>query len=299
MNYDDYSYSVKNLKLYQYTTPNKKLLINPESPFSTGKLSTNYSNKYTSKKYIFKNIYKTFHKDIDIKNNHYSLITNPNCSSKITNKFIIKSLKKEKKKKIKPLISLIKTPKKKIINKNNFIFIPKKDEIQNLHLNLMKKNKISVKLNQEKELQNIIFNNNKKELEQEKIKNNNISLTKENFPLFVKQYNFLINDRKKEKKLILKEINNIGKKLYFSNVKNLNDLRKENDINNTLYAKRVKEKECLLEINQIANLPAISQDKNLVLNLWQNDMRKFCKLTMNSKNKNNYNFIKNLLCIYS
>ena len=298
MKYDGCSYSIKNLILYPIT-PNKKLLINPDTPFSTGKASTNYTNKYINNKNLFHNIYKTFHRDKNIntinnfKTNYYTLLTTPN---KISNEFIAKSLRKERKNKKISLLSLIKKPMKKFINKENLIFLTKKEGIKNLHCNLMTKNKISVKLSQEKDLKNFFRNNNKKESITENIKNNNICLTQEEYPLLRKEYNLMDKNKSKEKKIILKEIKYIGKKLSFVNIKKVEDIAKENDINNKHLAKRVKEKETLLEINQVSNFPAIMNDKNLVIDLWKKDMIKFCKLT---KNANNKNFVNNLLCVYT
>ena len=119
-------------------------------------------------------------------------------------------------------------------------------------------------------------------------------------PLFDKEYNDeKYKSKSKEKKIILKEINNIGKKLSFSNLKKLDDIIKNKDINNTHSVKRVKEKESLLEINQISNLPALAKDNNMVFDLWKKDMMRYCKLTLDMKNKNNENFVKNLLCVYN
>ena len=282
-------------------TPNKKLLVNLDSPLSTGKFSTNYSSKYLKidNKYIFQSIYKTFHRDINNnkKNKYHSLETNPN---KLRNKFIIKSLQKNPRT-IKGLFSLIKTPKKNknkknFFNKDNFIFIPNKYDVENLHSELTQKNKISIRLKQEKEIQKNLFDDNKILTEQENIKNKNICLTNESMPLFNKEYN---NNKTNIKKLILNEINYVGKKLSFANVKKLDDVIKSKDMNNKLFAKRVKEKDSLIEINQASNLPALSKDKNVMFNLWKKDMIKYCKLTLNMKNKNNEEFVKNLLCVYN
>ena len=147
-------------------TPNKKLFVNLDSPLSTGKFSTNYSSKYIkiNNKYIFQSIYKTFHRDINNnnkKNKYYSLPTNPN---KLRNKFIIKSFKKNPKP-IKALLFSLKKPPKKnrnknFFNKDNFTFIPNKYDVENLHSELMQKNKISIRLKQEKETQKNFFDEN-------------------------------------------------------------------------------------------------------------------------------------------
>ena len=301
MNSVENSYSIKKLKFYPFT-PNKKLFIKPDTPISTERFSTNYTNNNINNRYSFKNVIKTFHKDKNfynnIRTNYYSLLTNP---SRMTNKYIIKSLKKDFKKKKVSLFSIIKTPKKKkLMNKDNFIFIPKKEEIRNLHTNLMKKNKISVKLSQEKELKNIVNSNKKIELEKEEIKNKNICVTKEILPLFRREYNNdIFGNKFKEKNIILKEINFVGKKLSFVNVKNIDEIKKDIDINNSQSAKKVKEKESLFEINQISNFPSIFKEKNIIFNLWKKDMMKFCNLTMNTKNQDNQELVKNLFSVYT
>ena len=284
-------------------TPNKKLFVNLDSPLSTGKFSTNYSSKYIkiNNKYIFQSIYKTFHRDINSNNNkknkYYSLQTNPN---KLKNKFIIKSLQKNSRPIKGLLFSLIKTPKrnknKNFFNKDNFTFIPNKYDVENLHSELMQKNKISIRLKQEKEAQKNFFDENIILTEKEKIRNKNICLTNESMPLFDKEYN---KNKANVKKLILNEINYIGKKLSFANVKKLDDIIKSKDINGKLFTKRVKEKDPLIEINQVSNLPALGKDKNLVFNLWKKDMIKYCKLTLNMKNKSNEELKKKLLCVYN
>ena len=303
----EYNHQINDLKLYSFT-PKKNLVINPETPLTTGKFQTNYTNKYAqiNNRYIFQNIYKTFHKDLNNynKNKNCNYYPSPTIQNKIRNKYFIKSLQKKLTPKKGLIFSLIKTPKKnnnkKLINKDNFIFIPKKYEIINLHSNLMEKNKIALKINQEKEIKKNLFNDIKLLKEKENKKNKNICLTHESMLLFDKEYNNEIcKNKSQEKKLILKEINYIGKKLSFANIKKLDDIIKNKDINNTRSIKRVKEKESLLEINQVSNLPSLAKDKNLIFNLWKKDMLKYCKLTLNMKNKNNENFVKNLLCVYN
>ena len=303
MDSKDNIFTLNNLRFYPYT-PNKNQIINNDIPFSTIKYSTNYTKKHLSKRNIFKNVYKTYNRNKNnIYNNnnktdYYSLVTNPN---NIRNKIINKSLNKRSQKNIKTrkglLLSLIKSPKKNYINKNNFIFIHKKDEITNLHKKLMEQNKLSVILKQEKEIKKILFNEDKKNLENEKRKIN--LLNKKSMFLFEKEYDKIPKNKIKEKYLILKEINSIGKKLSFANLRNIDDIMNDIDINNKLFSKRVKEKDSLLAINHISTLPSLGKDQKLVSDLWKKDMIKYCKLTLDEKNNEYDQLVKDLLHVYS
>ena len=302
MDSKDNIFTLNNLRFYPYT-PNKNQIINNDIPFSTIKYSTNYTKKHLSKRNIFKNVYKTYNRNKNnIYNNnktdYYSLVTNPN---NIRNKIINKSLNKRSQKNITNgkglLLSLIKSPKKNYINKNNFIFIHKKDEITNLHKNLMEQNKLSVILKQEKEIKKILFNEDKKNLENEKRKIN--LLNKKSMFLFEKEYDKIPKNKIKEKYLILKEINSIGKKLSFANLRNIDDIMNDIDINNKLFSKRVKEKDSLLAINHISTLPSLGKDQKLVSDLWKKDMIKYCKLTLDEKNNEYDQLVKDLLHVYS
>ena len=306
MYFEDNILTPKQSKLYPFT-PNKKQTINFDIPYSNIKFSTNYTKRYMSRRNIFQNVYKTYNKhknknrDIIHNNNtdYFSLVTNPN---NLKNEFINKSVNKRSQNKIKVrkglLLSLIKSPKKNYINKNNFTFIPKKYEITNMHKNLMEQNKLSVILKQEREIRKLIFNENKKN-EEEKMKKININLNRKTMFLFEKEYDKINPNKKTEKYLILKEINNIGKKLSFANVKKIDDIMKDIDIENKLFSKRVKEKDSLLEINQVSTLPSLGRDQKLVFDLWKKDMIKYCKLTLDENNKDKDKFEKDLLCVYN
>ena len=99
--------------------------------------------------------------------------------------------------------------------------------------------------------------------------------------------------------LILKEINRIGKKLSFANLRNIDDIMNDIDINNKLFSKRVKEKDSLLAINHISTLPSLGKDQKLVSDLWKKDMIKYCKLTLDEKNNEYDQLVKDLLHVYS
>ena len=66
-----------------------------------------------------------------------------------------------------------------------------------------------------------------------------------------------------------------------------------------LFSKRVKEKDSLLEINQVSTLPSLGRDQKLVFDLWKKDMIKYCKLTLDENNKDKDKFEKDLLCVYN
>ena len=137
------------------------------------------------------------------------------------------------------------------------------------------------------------------EEDEEKMKKININLNRKTMFLFEKEYDKINPNKKTEKYLILKEINNIGKKLSFANVKKIDDTMKDIDIENKLFSKRVKEKDSLLEINQVSTLPSLGRDQKLVFDLWKKDMIKYCKLTLDEKNIENAQLIKDLLSVYS
>ena len=59
----DYSYSVKNLKLYPHAfTPNKKIIITSIPPITTEKYPTNYKKNKTEDKMIIEKEKKEFNK---------------------------------------------------------------------------------------------------------------------------------------------------------------------------------------------------------------------------------------------
>ena len=111
-----------------------------------------------------------------------------------------------------------------------------------------------------------------------------------------------IEEKKETKKLALKyisemekECNNINKNRF--NLKKGKKVREE--IKNTYYGQRMIKKDLFFEFNHLSNLPSISTDKNIMLNLWKKDMMKYCQLTMDIKNNKNKEFIQNLLRVYN
>ena len=72
-----------------------------------------------------------------------------------------------------------------------------------------------------------------------------------------------------------KECNNINKNRF--NLKKGKKVREE--IKNTYYGQRMIKKDLIFEFNHLSNLPSISTDKNIMLNLWKKDMMKYCQYT--------------------
>ena len=283
-NINEFTYPIKNIQLNVFT-PNKKSIINSDSAFSTGKLSTN--NRYKSNTFFLRNIYRNFNKDKFYNSSSYlkmNTISSLKNTKIIKKKFNIKLFPKEKNNKKGFFLSSIKINHEK----KNLVPIPSRKEIQNLYKILMEKNAISIRISQEKELKKIIEDNNNKNQNENKIKNKNIIITYENLPKFEKEYNNINKNESKKR-----ELNPLNKNLNFVNNKIYKDLR------NTLYAKKMEQKGSILEINHVSNLPEIVKDKKLVFNLWKNDMIKYCRLTLDINNKNNKKFIDNLMNVYN
>ena len=283
-NINEFTYPIKNIQLNVFT-PNKKSIINYDSAFSTGKLSTN--NRYKSNTFFLRNIYRNFNKDKFYNSSSYlkmNTISSLKNTKIIKKKFNIKLFPKEKNNKKGFFLSSIKINHEK----KNLVPIPSRKEIQNLYKILMEKNAISIRISQEKELKKIIEDNNNKNQNENKIKNKNIIITYENLPKFEKEYNNINKNESKKR-----ELNPLNKNLNFVNNKIYKDLR------NTLYAKKMEQKGSILEINHVSNLPEIVKDKKLVFNLWKNDMIKYCRLTLDINNKNNKKFIDNLMNVYN
>ena len=194
------------------------------------------------------------------------------------------------------------------IKKENLFFMKeKKSEIQNMHKNLMKRNELFISLNHKKELDNNYINNNN---EERKNKNRFLTLTEENKEYFDSEYNKICKNKIKEKQLIEKEINNIGKQFSWNKeVKKNNDnfgilgikknsKEENNELINSLFSKRMKVKDPILEINQTSNFPIIADDKKLISNLWKKDMMKYCEYILDTNNKKKKKFLSDLLDVY-
>lgn len=221
------------------------------------------------------------------------LKTNSSEDNKYLNSFLYRSLK---------------FSPKQVIKKENLLFMKwKRSEILKIHEELMKKNELYVLTRQQNELNN---NMNEKE------KSNYKSLTEDNKESFEKEYNELCKNKLAEKYLIAKEINKIGKKLSWlkdnKNNKN-NDIESDknskeddiefkdihNNINKTIFSKRLKAKDPVFEINHISSIPIIGKDIPLTSDLWKKDMKKYISYTLDISKPEDKQFSNELLSVYN
>ncbi len=72
----------------------------------------------------------------------------------------------------------------------------------------------------------------------------------------------------------------------------------KSDLMNSVFVKRIKGRDPILEINQTSNFPTIADDKKLISNLWKKDMVKYCKYLLDSNRPKDRKFINDLLEIY-
>ena len=194
---------------------------------------------------------------------------------------------------------------KEVIKKENLLFMKwKRSEMLKIHKDLMKKNELYVLTSQQKELNNNLNENDK---------NNYNSLTEDNKESFEKEYNEICKNKLDEKYLIAKEINKIGKKLSWLKDKKNNDIESDknnkeddmenksnhNNINNTLFSKRLKAKDPVFEINHISSIPIIGQDIRLTSDLWKKDMKKYISYTLDISKPEDKQFSNELLNVYN
>ena len=335
MNKNKFCCSIQNLKLVP-PTPNKNnkdFIITSMSPFKIGNISLsmpdyyNYSNKRTIK--MTTSFVKGFTPNNNRYNtNYYTIFSKTDLykkNKKINSPFPGISLSTDKIKCNKTnklysnnLASIYKKLKfgKNFIKKENLFFMKeKKSEIQNIHINLMKKNELYILTNQ-----NIAYNNDIKNNEEEKNKKCHNSITEDNKESFENEYNNICKNKLKEKNLIKNEINNTGKTMswvmnFKKDIQNENDTgenkmteeekKKEEDrkkieenIANSVYVKGVKIKDPVLEINHTSNFPIIGGDKKLLSNLWKKDMVKYYKYIIEKKKSKNKKFLSDLLEVY-
>ena len=76
------------------------------------------------------------------------------------------------------------------------------------------------------------------------------------------------------------------------------NIEENNPLINSLFLKRMKVKDPVLEINQTSNFPIIADDKKLLSNLWKKDMMKYCEYTLDINKKKNKKFLSDLLDVY-
>ena len=221
------------------------------------------------------------------------LKTNVSEDNKYLNSFLYRSLK---------------FSPKQVIKKENLLFMKwKRSEILKIHEELKKKNELYVLTSQQNELNNNI---------NEKEKSSYKSLTEDNKESFEREYNEVCKNKLDEKYLIAKEINKIGKKLSWlkdnKNNKN-NDIESDknskeddiefkdihNNINNTLFSKRLKAKDPVFEINHISSIPIIGKDIPLTSDLWKKDMKKYISYTLDISKPEDKQFSNELLSVYN
>ena len=324
----NFSCSIHNLNLIPKLTnnTNNKLIFSTTSPFKSTKFSPleHESYQYTFKRNKIKTIPKLSTKISISPNNRYNnyntiFSKTQNRKKKLNNIFPKISLSIDKSKfsktnkleKSNTLFSSINkiikySEKNHSLKKETLFFMKeKKSEINNIHQNLMKKNKLYLLTQQNNEIKKI--NNND---EQEKSKFKPILLTEENKTSFENEYNNICKNKLKEKNLIKKEIIDLGRQLSwiknFKKKENEEEQKKQKEPNyeikkklmNSLFIKMMKDKDPIFEINQTSNYPIISVDKKLISNLWRKDMKKYCKYTLDISKPKNKRFLSDLLDVY-
>ena len=295
--------TVKYASLKPYILTQKKMR-NKIAPFFTYK-GFNSPNKRNNR---YNNIYKNY-KTISMK-------TEFNKNKKLNNIFPKISLSIDKSKYNKTnnlekdkitftsIYKMINAKSNYKIKKENLIFLKeKKSEIQNIHKNLMKKNELCIITKHNKELNDRMEKEKNKNEEKNKFKYR--SLTEDNKASFENEYNYICKNKLRAKNLIKKEINQIGRELsWIKNPKiffeeNLkNEIDEKEKIKRSIFLKKIKDKDPILEINQASNLPTIAGDIKLMSDLWKKDMIKYCKYAINSNRPKDIKFKSDLLDIY-
>jgi hypothetical protein len=302
------------------------------SPMKPQKLSSLRAERFYGKKQYKIGLFPTFtskglaispnyrYKNYTLLNGSYFNKTNFTENKKTRNELPKISLSQDRSKLIRTNVSEdnkylnsflyrnIKFSPKKVIKKENLLFMKwKRSELLKIHEELKKKNELYVLTSQQNELNNNI---------NEKEKSNYKSLTEDNKESFEKEYNELCKNKLAEKYLIAKEINKIGKKLSWlkdnKNIKN-NDIESDknskeddiefkdihNNINKTIFSKRLKAKDPVFEINHISSIPIIGKDIPLTSDLWKKDMKKYISYTLDISKPEDKQFSNELLSVYN
>ena len=289
--FDLFSYSIKKLNFEpkQIRNLKEKLITNSNSlskieksseknisTFSTSSIHNN-RNKYflspiSSKfpkitKNKYNNIYQTLFKGKKPKNAfpkiNLSYENHPNNKYTINNSMISR-LKKSRNSNLQYINNF---------KKSNLFFMKNNESyIDNIHTKLMKKNKIY--LCSEKNI-----DDNKYMEEEEKIVKP--CITEENKKLFDIEYNKVCKNKSKEKKIIIKEINDIGKKLSFLNDFHIN--KSYNFIKKNKSTKIMLIKDPIHQINNLSSFPYIINDSNILFHLWNKNKTKYFKCIIDDK----------------
>ena len=316
---------IHNLKLIQPTINEDEFITT--SPMPTNKTSIRGRIYFTHQKNRSKIspffTYKGFISPNNRNNNEYNIVfakTNMNKNKKITNIFpkISLSLDRNKRNEIHKsknneylYSSMYKLMNKHPIKTENLYFMKEKQsQIGNNHRNLMKQNELYILTKQSETVNNDINNtiDNKNNIYK------NLTLSEENKACFDNEYKGICKNKLKEKKLIEKEINIIGRGLSWvkREIKNEEkdmgesgcekedeEKKKINRFKNSLFFKKMKNKDPIYEINQASNFPIIAYDKKLLFDLWRKDMIKFCEYTLDNTKKKDKKLIKYLLNVYN
>ena len=84
--------------------------------------------------------------------------------------------------------------------------------------------------------------------------------------------------------------------IFEENLKN--EIDEKEKIKRSIFLKKLKDKDPILEINQASNLPTIAGDIKLMSDLWKKDMIKYCKYAITSNKPKDIKFKSDLLEIY-
>ncbi len=301
-------YSIKPKKIYAYTNKKIKIKISP--------LST-YKGYFSPYKSSYNNGYKSIYNKIDLnKNKKLKNIFPKIClytdktKDKTQYNRVNKTENKIKNNLFSSIFKITKTFKKNknFLKKENLHFMKeKKSEIHNIHKKIMRNNKMHILLKQNTDL-------NENRDKNKRVNNNKfsyISLTEESKACFEKEYNKICKNKLKAKKLIEKEITNVGKQLSWIKILKNNERveriknnceKKITETNNNLmsteFAKKMRGKDPVLEINQTSSFPVLSVDPKIISNLWKKDMIKFCKYGFDIDKTKDIQFVNDLLDVY-
>ena len=251
--------SEKNISTFSTSLINKNRKKYFLSPFSS-KFSNITGNKY-------KNLYQTLYKGKKHKNTFPKI--NLSYEHRTKDKYSINN-------------SMLSNPSKsrnsniQYINnlkKSNFLFMKDNESyIDNIHTKLMKRNRIS--LCSEKNI-----DDNKYMEEEEKIVKP--CITEENKKLFDIEYNKVCKNKLKEKKIIIKEINDIGKKLSFLNDYHIK--KSYNFINQNKSIKILLIKDPIHQINNLSSFPYLVKDSKILFHIWNKNKTKYFKCIIDDK----------------
>jgi hypothetical protein len=299
--------SIKPKKIYAYSI---KKINNKLSTFTT------YKGYPSTNKRKYNNTYKSIFNRIDInstknlKNIFPKICLN---SDKTKNKTKFDKFNKTENKKYlySSIFKIAKTYKNKSsIKKEHLYFMKeKKSEIHNIHKKIMRNNKMHILLKQSTDI------NVKGDKDDNKKVNNNklsyISLTEENKASFEKEYDKICKNKLKAKKLIEKEINNVGRQFsWIKKFRKNEELERMKDnygkksiktnkaTSTSEFSKRMRGMDPTLQINQTSSFPMLAFDSKLISKLWKIDMIKYYKYVLDTDKTKDKKMLNDLLDVY-